>query len=113
MNEFNTCIMCGKNHKIQDAGDFKIYFCDNKRYKIHDSIINHKDTIKVQRMLNSIYDYVKRVPFNYEGGNVSEYLSFYYEETENICNVKTLVNVYQLMKQYPLNVIERIDKIMY
>ena len=115
MDEIKNCIMCGNNHKVLDAGNYKVYFCDNnKRYKIHDSIINKKDTIIGQRWLNAIYEYVERTPFiDYENSNIKGYWQFYYDEKEQQFYDKNSINVYQLMKQNPLNVIERIDKIMY
>lgn len=114
MEETRLCIMCGEEHKIQEAGNFTIYHCKNKKYKIHEAIIHNKDNIIGQRWLNAIYDYIERTPFinNSQNSNMLGYWSFYYEETDKVYDNEALVNVYQLMKRYPSNVIERIEHIL-
>ena len=113
MEIIDTCVMCEKEHKIQNAGNYIIYHCNDKKYKIHESIINKKDTIVGQRWLNAIYDYIRKTPFiNIQDSSMPCYWSFYYEETDKVYDDERLVNVYQLMKRYPSNVVERINHIL-
>ena len=79
-----------------------------RNYNIQDNLLDNIDEITKERWLNAIYNYVERHPFY----NQYYYWKFYYDESKNVYDDDCLVNVYQLMKNYPYQVIDRIDHIM-
>lgn len=107
------CPMCGKSHEIIPDIIHRgiVYKCNEGRnYYIYDSIAHKVDGVEKERWLNCIYNFVEG-NFNHKK-DTDCYWRFYYDETEKVQEDDSLVNVYQLMKQYPYQVIARLDRIL-
>lgn len=111
MAEIRKCPLCGKRHEVGTAMYGNIYKCGEKKYYIYDSIIQKEDGVEKERWFNCIYNFVENNPF-YGNSSVEGCLHFYYDETEEKNEKDYLINVYYLMKQYPYQVIDRLDRVL-
>ncbi len=109
MDQVEECPICGGVHKIQSVTDGTIFWCQNdRRYYLCDGYCNGADDVEKERRLNIVYNYIEKYPFY----NNNYYWKFYYDKSENNYGDDCFVNIYQLMKNYPYQVIDRIDHIM-
>lgn len=109
----SECPICEKVHNVQETEFGKIYKCSNdKCYHLQEDLFTGQNDLTKERFLNAIYNYIEQYPFKPKNG-MNWYWKFYYEESENIYEDECLVNVYQLMKNYPFQVVDRIDRIMF
>lgn len=109
MDQVEKCPICGGVHKIQSVTDGTIFWCQNdRRYYLCDGYCNGADNVEKERRLNIVYNYIEKYPFY----NNNDYWKFYYDKSENNYGDDCFVNIYQLMKNYPYQVIDRIDHIM-
>lgn len=113
MDTTDKCPICGKSHKIiQSDGYYTIFCCsENRCYCLYDWLFDGIDDLTAERWKNAIYNYVERYPFNNKAGR-NFYWKFFYEETDETPPDDCFVNLYHLMRQYPYQVIDRIDNIM-
>lgn len=112
MEQITNCPFCGKSHNIQSTSWGTIYKCEkDKCYHLSEDFLFGIDDLTKERRLNAIYNYIDKYPFKPKDG-MNYYWKFYYDESENVYDDEFLVNVYQLMKNYPVQVVERIDKIL-
>ena len=105
--KITKCPMCGKSHGIipDILHDGVVYECNEERkYYIYNSLIHKADSVEKERWLNCIFNFVENNPFNHKN-DTDYYWRFYYDETEKVQDDDSLINVYQLMKQYPYQVI--------
>lgn len=111
MTEKTKCPFCGGMHEVVDTEFGKLFKCDGERnFLIHESVYSGVDDVTKQRRLNVIYNYVMRKPF--ADINLRTYWKFYYGEDNFKYEDKVLVNVYELMKEYPIDVAEKGDAIL-
>ena len=108
----DACPICGKNHNIVDMDKGTRYDCEsNKQYYLHESIFCNTNQVETERGLNAIYNFVETKPYLRKNG-MNYYWLFYYDENNYTDDNENQVNVYFLMQEYPLNVADRIDKIL-
>lgn len=111
MSEKIKCPFCGEVHEVVKTGVEELFPCnDKKQFHIHPSVYIGVDDIIKQKRLNAIYGFVMRKPFADE--NYKIYWTFYYHANINQDVDEKFVNVYELMKDYPCDVVEKIDKIL-
>lgn len=112
MGNLKLCPMCGKQHEVTyDENWGTTYFCEGISFNLYDRLFYGVDNLTKERWLNAIYNYLERSPFK-EKARVDYYWKFFYEETDKTPKDGCKVNIYHLMKQYPYQVIDRIDKIL-
>ena len=112
MEQITQCPICGKSHGIQTTSWGTIYKCNKERcYHLNDDLLLGIDDLTKERRLNAIFNYIEKYPFKPKDG-MKYYWKFYYDETEKVYEDEFLVNVYQLMKNYPIQVVDRIDRIL-
>ena len=108
----DICPICGKNHNIVDMDKGTRYDCEpNKQYYLHESVFYNTNQVETERRLNAIYNYIEIKPYLRKNG-MNYYWLFYYDENNYSQDSENQVNVYFLMQEYPLNVADRIDKIL-
>ena len=104
--------MCGKKHNIIHNGVSVLLPCQkNRSYILFEDLFNKEEGAEKERWFNAIYIFIERTPFKKEHGTRLKWY-FYYETTTNVPLGDLNINVFQLMKQYPYQVVERIDQIM-
>ena len=113
MENFETCPMCGERHKITSDGEWgTVYFCGEKKFNLYDELFyGIKDNLTKERWMNAIYNYIDQFPFKEKSG-LNYYWKFFYEETDKAPVEDCKVNLYHLMKQYPFQIVDRIDRIL-
>ena len=105
------CPICGEFHAVEKDSWGTLYYCKrDKYYKLFDAMLTDIDSITKERWLNAIYNFVDQNPID----NMSTIFcwKFFYAETDKATDDESLINVYHLMKQYPYQVLDRIDKIL-
>lgn len=110
MSEF--CPLCRKSHDIIDCVeefDTKLYKCNDFPCKIHESVFENVDNIVKERRLNAIYNFLYQHPF---ADSRKTYWRFFYEETNDTPHSPYNINVYHLMRDYPLNIEQRVNTIL-
>ena len=106
------CPICGKEHEIVACQYGSAYCCGIKStFILADEIAEESDYVTRERWFNAIYNYVLNYPMIKKGG-INHLWKFYYDETESVSESDVFVNVYQLMKNYPVNVMDRMDRII-
>ena len=111
VDQVAVCPLCGKEHKFGNHQYGTTYYCDKNNISIDDRILNERDNLLKERFLNCIYNYAEN-NLTERNGDGKVYWHFYYKETEAIERDDRWINVFQLMKQYPYQVSDRIDKIL-
>ena len=102
------CELCLGKHKIIPMCGEDSYKCENNNIKgciIHESVTYCSNNEK-QKRLNAIYNFLFDKPF-YKS---HEYWRFFYEETDEPTHDFKNINVYHLMRDYPKNIVERVNK---
>lgn len=110
MDKIKDCPICGRKHKVVEDSNATVYICDeNRQYYLHDSIFFRSNPVETERRLNVIYNFIERKPY----ANAQKYYwKFFYDPTEKQKEINEQVNVYRLMKDYPVEVADRMDKIL-
>lgn len=112
MGEITLCPMCGKQHRATHDGNWgTTYFCEGISFNLRDRIFYGVDNMTKERWMNTIYNYIYRLSFKEKIG-VDCFWKFFYEETVAAPEDDHKVNLFHLMKQYPYQVIDRIDRIL-
>lgn len=88
--------------------NYTLYSCEESPCKIHNNILLSIRGIKKEQILNSIYHFLILHPTNYG----DYYWKFYYDETDKKIEDERKINTFNLLKNYPKTITERIDKIM-
>lgn len=110
MSETQMCPMCGKQHKIIPCENWEtIYCCRSRNFNVPDRLFDIVDDLTKERWLNAIYNYIYLYPHKIKNGR-NYYWKFFYEETDKSPEDDCKVNLFHLMKQYPYQVIDRIDR---
>lgn len=111
MTENIQCPFCGEIHEVSTTSFGQLFSCsDDKHFFINASVFLGIDYSTKQRRLNTIYNFIIRKPFADE--NYRTIWSFYYDTNISKNVDKSFINVYELMKDYPYDVAEKIDKIL-
>lgn len=111
MTENIKCPFCGKQHEVIYSTFGKLFKCsEEKNFLIHESIFSGADETTIERRLNVIYNFIMCEPF--ADNNTKMYWRFYYDKNIVKDIGKEFVNVNDLMKEYPYDVAEKIDKIL-
>ena len=105
------CIICEKYHEIQpcERSGTNLYRCEKFPCQIDDSVLVSDNHVETERRLNTIYNYivnVSKLQLNYG------YWRFFYEEVDAPPSNEGNINVYHLMKNYPKDIVDRIDSIL-
>ena len=110
MDIIKACPMCGKKHKVIESTNATVYVCnENRQYYLHDSIFCRNNPVETERRLNVIYNFIERKPY----ASIDKYYwKFFYDPTETQEEINEKVNVYRLMKGYPIEVADRVDRIL-
>jgi nucleoside 2-deoxyribosyltransferase len=111
MDNLKTCPMCGQIHKVVDDEWGTIYCCNEKNFNLYERLFYKIDNVTKERWMNAIYNYLEKSPFKEKAG-YNYYWKFFYEKTDKTPEDDCKVNLYHLMKQYPYQVIDRIDRIL-
>ena len=112
METISKCPFCGRSHDIQNTSWGTIYKCEKERcYHLSDDLMLGIDDLTKERYLNAIYNYVEQYPYIQKDG-MKCYWKFFYEETDASPVDDVGVNVYHLMKQYPYQLMEKVEKIL-
>lgn len=112
MSEKKVCPVCGMEHEITPTEWGDLYRCtENRCYKIHQSVFYAAEPVELERRLNVIYNFVEEKPYDIKSGFLY-YWEFFYEATNEISSNERRINVFHLMKNYPYQVIDRLDSIL-
>lgn len=105
------CPFCGKGHEILDVEFGRLYKCgEGKNYLLHNSVFSGINYTEKERRLNVIYNFIRKKPFADEESR--RYWKFYYDSNVTNKDDDVLINVYFLMKEYPVDVAQKLDSIL-
>ena len=104
--------MCKCLHNAKYVQYGNMYECHNKRnYCINESVLKADSDIELERRLNAVYNFVEQKNYFEINGYRYDWI-FYYHPSVQEENNPCMINVWQLMKEYPSDVGERIDRIL-
>lgn len=104
--------MCKCLHNVKYVQYGNMYECHNKRhYYINESVLKADSDIELERRLNAVYNFVEQKNYFEINGYRYDWI-FYYHPSVQEENNPCMINVWQLMKEYPSDVGERIDRIL-
>ena len=119
MGEIQKCPICLKNHELYYHGEgWMYYYCNNKQYTCviqEENVYYECTTEEKEKRRNAIYNFVFNNPRTQDG----YYWKFVYTKDDEYfaqllksSEKGEFINVHHLMKSYPKNIDEKMDKIL-
>ena len=109
MNNIEYCPICKGKHVVIPNGNSITYKCNKGVFIIHESVLENIDDITKERRLNAIFNNTIHNP---QSADERDAFKFNYYENDDDNN-NDMVNVYQLMKNYPINIIDKLNRILF